>query len=89
MLFAASIDPKLKIKHPVVLRFEKASNGVVVAVADDISEFGYGGDSGEARDDFGKSIAELYWSLKSSRASLSEPLANELGILERHIQERA
>ena len=60
--FAPTIDARLKIEKPFRVRI--AHDGyVVTAVAQEIDEFGYGANAGDALWDLGKTIAELYFSL--------------------------
>ena len=84
MLFAPSIDGRLKIHTPFRVRIA-TSNGGVSAHAAEIEEFGHGTNRGEALDDLGRTIAELYFSLASERERLSSDLAGVLNSLEGHI----
>jgi hypothetical protein len=82
--FAPTIDARLKIKRPFLVRIERDGN-VSAAVAEEINEFGYGCNTGEALMDLGRTIAELYLSLASA-TNLSGDLARVRAVLEDHIQ---
>jgi len=58
---------------------------ISTVVAEEIDEFGYGGNTGEALMDLGRTIAELYLS-PTSATNLSEDLAGVRAVLEDHIQ---
>ena len=84
LLFAPAIDARLKVHTPFHVRIVPSGGGVS-AHAPEIEEFGYGTNRGEALDDLGKTIAELYFSLASERERLSPDLYGVLKSLEEHI----
>ena len=83
-LFAPNIDARLKIHKPFRVRIIGSVESVAAHV-EEIEEFGYGGNRGEALDDLGRTIAELYFSLESKRERLSSDLSGVLRCLEEHI----
>jgi len=87
VLFAPSIDARLKITEPFVVKVER-HEGVVTARIEEIDEFGYGSNSGEALYDLGQTLAELYFSLWDNAGRLSPDL-HSVGLkLNAHIQLR-
>lgn len=82
--FAPTIDRRFRIIKPFKVVLEKHEGGVVARI-DEIGEFGYGPNSGDALYDLGKTVAELYLSLRADRARLSADLRSVLKILEEHI----
>lgn len=84
LLFAPAIDGRLKIHTPFHVHIVSSGEGVSAHAAE-IGEFGHGNHRGEALDDLGKTIAELYFSLTSERERLSPDLAGVLKALEGHI----
>jgi len=84
LLFAPTIDARLRIHTPFRVLILASGDGVS-AHAHEIEEFGYGTNRGEALDDLGKTIAELYFSLASDRERLTSDLAGVLRFLEEHI----
>jgi len=84
LLFAPAIDPRLKISSPFRVQIVRSNDGISAHIAE-IEEFGHGANRGEALDDLGKTIAELYISLTSRREKLSTDLAGVLKSLEEHI----
>jgi len=84
LLFAPAIDARLKVHTPFRVRIVSSGEGVS-AHAPEIEEFGHGPNRGEALDDLGKTIAELYFSLASERERLAPDLAGVLKSLEEHI----
>jgi hypothetical protein len=87
LLFAPSIDPRLKITKPFVVRVERHDEAVAACV-EEIQEFGYGPDSGEALHDLGETLAELYFSLRDNADRLSPDLHSVWLKLNEHIQLR-
>jgi hypothetical protein len=87
ILFAPNIDGRLRITEPFVVAVERRE-GVVTARIEDIGEFGYGSSSGEALYDLGKTLAELYFSLRDSADHLSDDLRAVWLELNEHIQPR-
>jgi hypothetical protein len=83
-LFAPTIDGRLKVHTPFRVHILSSPQGVS-AQAEEIQEFGYGANRGEALDDLAGTIAELYFSLASERGRLSSDLAGVLKSLEEHI----
>lgn len=84
ILFAPRIDGRLKIYTPFRVRLTSSVKGVSARV-EEIEEFGFGGNRGEALDDLAKTIPELYFSLQSDRERLSDDLRRVLSVLERHL----
>jgi hypothetical protein len=81
--FAPTIDARLKIVKP--FRVVVARDGEnVTATAEEIDEFGYGLNAGDALSDLGKTIAELYLSLEGALV-VSGELARVRAVLETHI----
>jgi len=87
VLFAPNIDGRLKIMEPFVVRVEWRE-GLVTARIEDIDEFGYGCNSGEALYDLGKTLAELYLFLRENADRLSPDLHSIWLKLSEHIQLR-
>ena len=87
LLFALNVDGRLKISKPFIVSVER-NEGVVTAWVEEINEFGYGSNSGEALYDLGKTLAELYFSLKDSIDRLSPDLRSVWLRLNEHIQLR-
>jgi len=87
LLFAPAIDGRLKIVQPFVVSVE-GHEGVVTAYVAEIDEFGYGSNSGEALYDLGKTLSELYFSLKHNADRLSPDLSAVWRKLNEHIQPR-
>ncbi len=87
VLFAPTIDRRVKIIKPFRVALEKHEERFVARI-DEIGEFGYGSNSGDALYDLGKTISELYMSLRADRERLSRDLRSVLGILEEHIVEQ-
>jgi hypothetical protein len=87
LLFAPTIDGRLKITKPFEVTVER-SGGTVTAHVEEIDEFGYGSDSGEALYDLGKTLSELYFSLKEDADRLSPDLHSVWLKLNEHIQPR-
>ncbi len=73
MLFAPSIDGRLKITESFVVKVERHDD-VVTAWIEEIDEFGYGANSSEALRDLGETLAELYFSLRDHAGRLSPDL---------------
>jgi hypothetical protein len=87
VLFAPNIDGRLKITEPFVVTVQR-HEGVVVAYVPEIEEFGYGSNSSEALQDLGKTLSELYFSLKENTDRLSADLRSVWLKLNAHIQPR-
>jgi hypothetical protein len=87
VLFALSPDGRLKIVKPFVVTVQR-TEGVVTAWVEEMNEFGYGSNSGEAFHDLGKTLAELYFSLKETADRLSPDLHSVWLRLTEHIQPR-
>jgi hypothetical protein len=73
VLFGAMPDRRLRFKRPLLVHTERREEGAI-ARADEIGEFGYGRSTGEALDDLGKTVAELYFSLNAEKDRLSADL---------------
>ena len=87
MIFALNIDGRLKITKPFEVTVER-SEGTVTAHVEEINEFGYGSNSSEALYDLGKTLSELYFSLKEDADWLSPDLHSVWLKLNEHIQPR-
>ena len=87
LLFAPTIDGRLKITKPFEVTVER-SEGTVTAHVEEINEFGYGSNSSEALYDLGKTLSELYFSLKDDADRLSPDLHSVWLKLNEHIQPR-
>jgi hypothetical protein len=87
LLFAPAIDGRLKINKPFEVTVER-SGGTVTAHVEEIDEFGYGSNSSEALYDLGKTLSELYFSLKEDADRLSPDLHSVWLKLNEHIQPR-
>lgn len=64
IIVGSLLDDRLRLLQPIEIRLTR-EDGVSIATADDIDEFGYGLHPLDAVDDLRQTIAELYWSLKS------------------------
>jgi hypothetical protein len=84
LLFAPMINGRLKVQKPFRVRLSGSTEGVS-ACAEEIEEFGFGANRGEALDDLATTIGELYLSLRAERGRLSGHLASLLQVLEEHI----
>lgn len=60
LLFAPTVDARVKIRQPFLVHLATADEGVS-AYVDEIGEFGFGSNRGEALDDLAKTISELYF----------------------------
>ncbi len=73
ILFGAMPDRRLRFKQPLEVGLF-AEQGSVVACAESIGELGHGDSMGEALDDLGKTLAELYLTLEEESTRLSRDL---------------
>jgi hypothetical protein len=86
--FAPTIDGRLRIVKPFTVELEEIEEGGFVARIDEIDEFGIGPSSGDALHDLGKTLAELYFSLREQSPRLSPDLQSVLKALSQHIEFR-
>src|ERR1700730_6858629 len=82
--FAGTVDPRLKIDRPFAVTVQR-TDGRVIAEILGIEEFGVGASLGDALEDLGKTVAELYLTLKVERGRLSPELADIFTTLASHI----
>jgi len=87
VLFAFNVDHRLRIKRPFAVAIEEA-DGTVIARIDEINEFGCGSSTGEALEDLGKTLSELYFSLQAARDRLSPDLSSAWERLSEHIEQQ-
>ncbi|MEK7403641.1 MAG: hypothetical protein AAB225_00900 [Acidobacteriota bacterium] len=88
VLFAPNIDARLKITKPFLVTV-KRREGIMTAYIEEINEFGYGSNSAEALYDLGRTLSELYFSLKDAADRLSPDLTSVWLKLAEHIQPRS
>ena len=81
------LDDRLRLLAPLGIHWEKEGEHYI-ASCEEFAQFGYGDDALQAVDDLRQSLAELYWTLKSSQRSLSKGLAQIWEHLQEVIQER-
>jgi hypothetical protein len=87
LLFAPTIDARLKITEPFVVTLERRE-GIVSAYVEELEEFGHGSNSSEALHDLGKTLSELYFSLRDNADRLSPDLRSVWLKLNERIQPR-
>ncbi len=73
ILFGAMPHPRLRFKQPLEVGLF-AEQGSVVACAETVDEFGHGDSMGEALDDLGKTLAELFLTLEEESKRLGHDL---------------
>ncbi len=83
--YAAVPNRRFRFIKPIELVLS-VEGETVIAHSPALREFGYGGNMGEALDDFGKTLVELYLSLREEKARLSEDLARQLQLVEEHVE---
>src|ERR1700733_9521647 len=76
----------LKMIAPITLELER-KGATVVARWNEAEEFGYGRNISEAVDDFGRTLEELYFSLKEKEDVLSDDLLRLSNLLRIRIRE--
>lgn len=87
VLFAGSLGPKLRLKTAIPLEVAVEEEHVVLTWAE-TSDFASGKSTGEALDNFGQSIRELYVHLHSSEVALGSDLLRVRDVLDRYIAQR-
>jgi hypothetical protein len=86
VLFAGFVHPSLRIEKPFSVLIHNQTSHFTAEVSS-IEEFGVGSSVGEALEDLGKTLGELYFSLGAERLRLSPDLQNVLAILQDHLRE--
>jgi hypothetical protein len=80
-------DARLRFKRPLAVRVYR-EDGVYIAYAPDIEEFGSGDDRWLALRDLGKTIAELFFSLEARKDQLGPDLVRYLEVLRSFLELR-
>ena len=88
LLFGAIRDQRLILRKPIPVTITNDESGSVVVCWKGINEYGYGPNTIAALDDFGKTLTELYFSLKSERNRLGSDLNMCFKILRQYLRER-
>jgi hypothetical protein len=88
LLFGALDDPELRLKRAIPLSLSVEESEIVVMWAE-VDEFGHGSTMGEALDDLGHTLRELYRSLYAREAQLGPDLQSVKQILGKYIEPRA
>ena len=84
---AALRDPNLRIAKPFAVNFH-AEEDQVVAVADEVEEYGAGANESEAVQELQHALAELYHSLQEDPERLGPGLQETWTKIQEHIQPR-
>src|SRR5579863_6875956 len=71
VLFAALANPGLRLRKPIPLHVSVQEGHVVLSWAE-TDEFACGATTGEALDDFSKTVSELYLDLNDEKVKLGE-----------------
>jgi len=87
VLFAALAHPKLRLRKPIPLQVS-VQEGHVVLNWDEADEFACGANTGEALDDFSKTLSGLYFDLNDPKIRLGENLEKVRRILDEYIEQR-
>jgi len=87
VLFAALVHPKLRLRKPIPLEVS-VQEGQVVLTWNETDEFACGVNTGEALDDFSKTVCSLYFYLNDSKVRLGENLEKVRRILSEYIELR-
>ncbi len=87
ILFGAVLDRRLRVKKPIPVTISKDESGVVVS-SSELEDFGCGANISEALDDFAKTLAELYFSLKENADRLGDDLKQQFTRLRDFIEVR-
>jgi len=87
VLFAALVHPKLRLRKPIPLEVS-VQEGHVVLSWDETDEFAYGANTGEALDDFAKTVSGLYFDLNDPNVRLGENLEKVRRVLNEYIEPR-
>lgn len=87
VLFAALVHPKLRLRKPIPLQVS-VQEGQVVLNWDETDEFACGANTGEALDDFSKTVSGLYFDLNDPKVRLGENLEKVRRILNEYIEPR-
>lgn len=85
MLLGSLRDHRLRVVHPLNVRFAKEDKQVI-AEATDINEFGFGDNPSDALVDLQRAIAELYVGLETDKDRLGPDLQRVWTILEAAIR---
>ena len=83
--YGAVPDRRFSFINPVQLVLSVEAE-MVIAHSLALQVFGYGANVTEALDDFGKTLGELYLSLRKEKGRLSEALAQQLGLVEEYLK---
>jgi hypothetical protein len=87
VLFAALVHPKLRLRKPIPLEVS-VQEGHVVLNWNEAEEFACGATTGEALDDFSKTVSGLYFDLNDPKVRLGENLEKVRRILNEYIEPR-
>jgi hypothetical protein len=87
ILFGALNDPEFQLIRPILLNVVSEESSVVLSW-DEVNEFSVGSTLGEALDDFGQTVRELYRYLHRHDVKLGADLEEVKRILGEYIQPR-
>ena len=89
LAFGSLLDSRLRVIRPLPVRLSKQDDTCVVE-CDEIGQFGYGSEMTEALDDFGKTVAEMFFSLEDEfqAGTLGDQLIQSLELLRSFIEPR-
>ena len=82
--YSPSMDQRFRVRKPFDVRLERSLGGVS-ALVQEIDEFGFGTSSGDALEDLGKTITELFMRLHHS-VNLSPDLERVRDFVEAHLE---
>lgn len=83
---AAILDARLKVTKPFIVEVDR-TGAQVTARAQEIEEFGIGPHTGDALEDLGKTIAELYFTLEQRAEDLGPDLRRVRAVLHQHLHQ--
>lgn len=87
VLFAALANPKLRLRKAIPLDVSVLEGHVVLSWSE-TNEFAYGANTGEALDDFSKTVSALYFELNDPNVRLGENLDKVRRMLNEYIEPR-
>jgi hypothetical protein len=85
--FGVATDPRLRLKRPIRLVISR-KKGVVIAISEDLKEFGTGLTMSDALDDFSKGLARLFFRLSDDSTRLGPDLIRLKEKVDRYLEVR-
>lgn len=82
--YAAKVHPRLRTERPFTVQFSREGQNFAACV-EDLDEYGLGASRSEALDDLGRTLAELYFSLRRDAGRLSGDLQSVWNKLQSHL----